>query len=113
MPDWKVEIRKRLTGLQLSPAREAAIVEELVNDLDDCYAAWLTSGVSETEAYQQTLAELSGSELLAPELWHTERQSNPEPLILGTNRRTNMIADLERVCKPKWLDSKSCKIKRA
>ena len=29
MPDWKKEIRSRLGSLELDPAREAAIVEEL------------------------------------------------------------------------------------
>src|SRR5262249_25423160 len=46
------------------------------------------------EARHQTLAELSGSELLARELRRVERQVAPEPIVLGTNRRTNMIAEL-------------------
>jgi len=37
---------------------------------------------------------LSGSELLARELCRMERQNNSEPVALGTNWRTNMIADL-------------------
>jgi len=37
---------------------------------------------------------LSGSELLAQELRRAEPQAAPEPIVLGTNRRTNMIADL-------------------
>jgi putative ABC transport system permease protein len=94
MPDWKTEIRRRLASLKLEPTREAAIVEELANDLDDCYAAWLASGASEATAYQQTLAELQGSEWLRRELGHFERQSKQEPILLGTNRRTTMIADL-------------------
>src|SRR5262245_12831554 len=94
MPDWKSEIRRRLAGLKLEPTREAAIVEELAQYLDDCYAELLASGTTEAEAYQRTLAELSGSELLARELRRVERTSNLEPIVLGTNRRTNMIADL-------------------
>src|SRR5262245_58447345 len=92
MPDWKAEIRTRLVGLQLTPTREAAIVEELAQYLDECYAELLAGGA--TEAYQQTLAELSGSELLARELRRLERQVAPEPIVLGTNWRTNMITDL-------------------
>src|SRR5262247_761495 len=94
MPDWKPEIRGRLAGLQLTPTREAAIVEELAQYLDDCYAELLASGATEAEAYQRTLAELSGSEFLARELRRMERQVPQEPIVLGTNRRTNMIADL-------------------
>jgi macrolide transport system ATP-binding/permease protein len=94
MPDWKPEIRQRLAGVKLEPAREAAIVEELAQYLDDHYAELLAGAVSEAEAYRQTLAELSGSELLAHELRRAERQVTPEPIVLGTNRRTNMIASL-------------------
>jgi putative ABC transport system permease protein len=92
MPDWKAEIRRRLQSLQLAPAREAAVVEELAQYLEDCYAELLSSGGTEAEAYQRTLAELSGSELLARELRRRERPA--EPIVLGTNRRKNMIADL-------------------
>src|SRR5262245_61819772 len=96
MPDWKLEIRRRLAGLQHAPTHEAAIVEELAQYLEDCYAELLASGVSESEAYQRTLAELSGSEMLQRELRRVERQVPQEPVVLGTNRRINMIADLWR-----------------
>jgi putative ABC transport system permease protein len=94
VPDWKSEIKRRLQNLRLEPAREAAIVEELAQYLDDCHAELLAEGATKAEAYQKTLAELSGSELLARELRRMERRSNPEPVVLGTNRRTNMIANL-------------------
>jgi len=94
MPDWKAQIRQQLTTLQLAPARENAIVEELSQDLDDCYADLLASGVGEAEAYRQTLAELRESDWLRRELQRVERHYEQEPLLLGTNRRTNMIADL-------------------
>jgi putative ABC transport system permease protein len=93
MPDWKHEIRQRLAGLKLEPAREAAVIEELAQYLDDCYAESLSSGATEEEAYRAALAELSESELLAQELRRVERQVAPEPIVLGTNRRENMIAD--------------------
>src|SRR6266508_1589 len=94
MPDWKPEIKRRLAGVKLEPTREAAIIEELAQYLEDCYAELLSSGATEAEAYQRTLAELSGSELLARELSRVERPSNPEPIVLGINRRSNMIAAL-------------------
>jgi putative ABC transport system permease protein len=94
MPDWKHEIRLRLAGVKLGPGREAAIIEELAQYLEDCYAELRLNGASEAEAYRQTLTELSGSELLAQELRRSERQVTPEPVAPGTNRRTNMIADL-------------------
>src|SRR5262249_12822431 len=95
-PQWKSEIRTRLAGLRLAPTREAAIVEELAQYLEDCYAELLASGTTEAEAYQRTLAELSGSELLAHELRSAERKVAPEPIVPGTNRRTTMIADIWR-----------------
>ena len=94
MPDWKPQIRRRLAGLHLSPTRENAIVEELAQRLDDCYTELLASGAPEAEAERQTRSELSESELLAQELRRVERQFAPEPIVFGTNRRTNMIADL-------------------
>jgi putative ABC transport system permease protein len=94
MPDWKAEIRRRLQNLRLEPAREAAIVEELAQYLDDCYAELLAEGETEAEAYQRILAELSESEILERELRRMERQVAPEPIVVGTSRRTNMIADL-------------------
>jgi putative ABC transport system permease protein len=94
VPDWKPEIRRRLQNLQLAPAREAAIVEELAQYLDDYYAELLAGGATESEAFRQTLTELHGSELLAHELRRAERQVAPEPIVLGTNRMKHMIADL-------------------
>jgi len=94
MPDWKPEIRRRLVKPRLEPTREAAIVEELAQHLDDSYAELLAGGAIQAEAYRQTLSELHGSELLVRELRHVERQVTPEPIVLGTNRRKNMIADL-------------------
>jgi predicted permease len=96
MPDWKHEIGRRLGGVKLEPAREAAVVEELAQYLEDCHAEWLAGGATEAEAYRQALTELDGSELLAHELRRAERQVSQEPVVLGINRRTNMIADLWR-----------------
>jgi hypothetical protein len=92
MPDWKVEIRGLLQSLQLGPTREAVIVEELAQYLEDCYAELLSGGVTPAEAERQTRAELSGSELLARELRRAERQFRQDPIVPGANRRTNMIA---------------------
>jgi len=94
MSDWKAEIRRRLASLQITATREAAIVEELAQDLEDCYAALLASGVGEAEAYRQTLAELRESDWLRRELQRVTRQDKQAPIPLGTNQRSNMISDL-------------------
>ncbi|MGH9938135.1 MAG: hypothetical protein ACREAM_17965 [Blastocatellia bacterium] len=94
MPEWKQEIRRRLAKLEIEPTREAAIVEELAAHLDDCYAESLANGATPAEAERRTRAEVRESELLARELRRVERQFAPEPIILGANRRTKMIAAL-------------------
>ena len=94
MPDWKPEIRLRLANLKLAPTRETAIVEELSQHLADCYAELLAGGATEAEAERRTLAELTGSELLAQELRRVEPQLAPEPTRLGTYRSASMSTDL-------------------
>ena len=93
MPDWKKEIRQRLAGLKLAPARESEIVEELAQHLDDRYQELLADGASDADAERLTLAELSENELFR-ELQRVERKTPPEPIVTGTNRRINMVADI-------------------
>jgi len=57
MPDWNQEIKERLASLNLEPTREAAIVEELAQYLDDHHAELLAGGATDAEAYQRTLAD--------------------------------------------------------
>ena len=59
MPDWKEEIGRRLSGLRLPPAREAEIIEELAQHLDDRYEQSLQGGATTEEAYQAALLELT------------------------------------------------------
>jgi putative ABC transport system permease protein len=94
VPEWKAEIRRQLGDLKLAPMREAEIVEEFSQHLDNCYAALLAEGATTAEAYLQTLAELTEGERLARELRRVERQITQEPIVLGNNWRTTMIADL-------------------
>jgi putative ABC transport system permease protein len=94
MSDWKSAIRDRLQSLRLTPAREAAIIEELAQYLDDHYAELLAGGLTEAEAYRLTLTELEGSELLVQELRCAERRVAPESIGLENARRANMISHL-------------------
>jgi putative ABC transport system permease protein len=93
MPDWKKEITRRMSRLQLAPARESEIVEELAQHLDDRYQELLSEGTADSEARRLTLAELSENELFR-ELKNVERKTEPEPIVIGTNRKINMIADI-------------------
>ncbi|MEY2504604.1 MAG: hypothetical protein QOG27_884, partial [Verrucomicrobiota bacterium] len=96
MPEFEEEIRRRLQGLNLSPAREIEIVEELSQHLEDQYEQSLSRGASEAEARQSVLSELSENEVLTPALKRLERRVPQNPIQMGTERKTNMIADLRQ-----------------
>jgi predicted permease len=96
MPDWKEEIRQRLEGLRLPPAREHEIIEELSQHLEDQFEQARQRGATESEARQEVLGDLNENELLATALKRVERRVEPEPLVIGKDGKTNVIADLWR-----------------
>src|SRR6266576_5763069 len=94
MPDWKKEIRERLAGLRLAPTRDAEIVEELAQHLEDYYEDLLANGTAAEHAWRTTSEALNQSDLLL-ELSKVERPVTQEPLVLGASR-TNILGDLLR-----------------
>jgi predicted permease len=58
MLDWEARIRERLYLPRMEPAREAEIVEELSQHLEDFYLRLLREGALPEAAYQEALAEL-------------------------------------------------------
>src|SRR6266849_5842497 len=86
MVDWKEEIRRRLASLRLEPTREAEIVEELAQHLEERYKKSMASGATREESSRAALAALSDNELLAREL-----------PVLGASGKGIMFGDL-------WLD---------
>ena len=92
MPDWKSDIRRRLASLQLEPARESEIVEELASHLEDRYQELRAAGLSDAEAQLAARDEL-GTQLLVRELNRVERKYGTEPFALGARRR-NMLGNL-------------------
>src|SRR5215510_6143137 len=94
MPDFKSEIRARLAELQLSPVREAEIVEELSQHLEETYDRALSSGASEEEAHEKVLEELNTADLLRRELRNVERRVSQDPIASGTRQKINLFADL-------------------
>lgn len=94
MSVWNEEIRKHLAALKLSPVREAEIVEELSQDLEDRYQRLILDGVSEDIARKTVLRELVENEIWINELRRIERQSNPESVVAGSQSKSNLIADL-------------------
>jgi predicted permease len=82
MPEWNVEIRRRLAALHLSPTREAEIVEELSQHLEDRFRELLSRGLPEDAASFTALAELSDGELTSA-LGRIERPASPAPTAPG------------------------------
>src|SRR5215467_2515913 len=93
MPEWKDEIKNRLANLNLEPAREAEIAEELAQHLNDRYAEFLTSGATDEEASGAALAELNQGELLERGLRRVEPRPCREPVVFG-RKRMNVIGDM-------------------
>src|SRR5215475_2822607 len=91
MPEWKQEIRERLASLKLEPPREAEIVEELSQHLEDRYAESLTVGATPEEPLGAAVAEPRDGESLQRELRQVENQVSQEPVVLGANRRINTL----------------------
>ena len=83
MPDFREEVRRRLAPLRLEATREAAIVEELGQHLDDRYAELKGQGTPEQDASAAVLAELDERDLLATRLRKFERQSRFDPVPAG------------------------------
>ena len=79
MPEWNDEIRDRLGNLRMDPEREAAIVEELSQHLDDRYAELRGQGLDDASARAQALDELHESGRLGRELRPLVHPPRPEP----------------------------------
>jgi predicted permease len=79
VPDWKKEITERFADLKLQPTREAEIVEEFAQHLEDRYEELLSDGVPAEEAQCTALTELSGSNLMMKEIARLKRFANREP----------------------------------
>jgi hypothetical protein len=62
---WACEVRTRLASLRLSPAREAEIVDELSQHLDDRYRELIAGGASPEEATRLALADFRSGDVLA------------------------------------------------
>jgi macrolide transport system ATP-binding/permease protein len=95
MPEWKREIEKRLAGLRLRPEREAEIVDEVANHLQDRYDEVRASGVAHADAVRQVIAELDATDL-APELRATEKSEVLESVLAGAVGTGHWYSDLPR-----------------
>jgi hypothetical protein len=83
--EWKQEIRHRLAPLKLEPAREAEIVEELSQHLDDRYAESLSRSAATEVDHRSALEELSEEMRFSGNchVWSgisRKNQSRPKPI---------------------------------
>src|ERR1700739_1319206 len=83
MPEWKPEILCRLAPLKLAPTREAEIVDELSQHLEDRYQELVASGQPEDAAFRASLGELKDEKLLARGLRRVEKDFYREPIVPG------------------------------
>src|SRR5215218_1854902 len=93
MPDWKDKVRKRLSRLNLEPAHEAEIVEELAQHLEDVYQRSLRSGGTQAEARSAALHELATDDLLQKEMRRSQTPFKESP-VAGGPTSSNFLADL-------------------
>ncbi len=70
MPDWLKYVRQHLALPDCPPEREAEIVEELAQQLDDAYGEGLQSGLGEREALLAAERHVSDWPALANDLMH-------------------------------------------
>ena len=94
MPDFKEEIRRRLAPLELTPAREAEITEELSQHLEEEYEHALSTGATAAEANGAVLKELNSTDLFAREFQGGERRDGKDRDVLGLWRRRSAWADI-------------------
>ena len=96
MRDWSREVLGRLASLNLPPAREAEIVEEVAQHLEDRYQELVGGGATEDEARRVALEELSDEDLLARGLRRVEQEVKQAPVVLGAREKKNVLAGLWR-----------------
>jgi predicted permease len=83
MPDWTHDLRTRLAELRLGPAREAEIVEELSQHLDDRYEELRAAGSSDADARRLVIEELSESGGFAQRMRALSQAHAPQPVVAG------------------------------
>src|SRR5262249_37233898 len=93
MPDWTQHVRPRLSGLRLSPTREAEIVEELSQHLDDRWRELIASGMSPDEATRVALAGFRDGNVLADYIAPL-RQAHPPLAITPGAPGGQLLSDL-------------------
>ena len=90
---WVQEVRTRLTALRLAPEREAEIVDELSQHLEDHYRELTSGGTSPDEAERRTLALFRSGNMLAKYMAPL-KQSQMPPRIAPAAPTGHRLGDL-------------------
>jgi predicted permease len=93
MPEWTEHLRPRLALLQLSGGREAEIIEELSQHLDQRYEELRAGGATDLEARHLAIEELLEPETLARHMRQL-RQAHVSPPITPGAPTGFLLADL-------------------
>ena len=91
--EWSGEIRTRLAALALDAAREAEIVEELSQHLEEEYEELRAGGAGHEDARRLAMQELLGPEALAAYMRPLKQAHAPAPVQPGSPRRS-LLRDL-------------------
>ena len=92
MHDWTTALRARLAALRLPQEREAELVDELAQHLDELCRDRLADGLSSDEALRLTLAELERASLLRGRLAPSDGLSR-SPASARLRRRVSLLDD--------------------
>src|SRR5262245_3650281 len=92
MPDWKKEIRNRMNNLNLDPAREFEIIEEVSQHLQDKYEELVARGIPSEQAENTLIQELMKGEL-DKELRSLKPSKRPAP-VPGKEESSSFLTEL-------------------
>jgi predicted permease len=83
MHDWAADLRPRLAALRLTPAREAEIIDELSQHLDDRVRDLRAAGLDDAGARRAALDELREPDALARWMRGLRQSHSPEAVTAG------------------------------
>jgi len=91
MPDWRAYVKSKLPPLGLRGSREAEIVDELTQELEQCYATAVARGASEEDAVRAAIEEVPDWTALADEIAAAE-----EPVAAAPDPPARLFPDLRQ-----------------
>jgi predicted permease len=96
MPDWTPDLRQRLSSVRLAPAREAEIIEELSQHLDDRWRELIAGGADPEAAEHLARAEFRDNDRLASYLSPLRQAhwADRTPVATDTSLLRGLTADI-------------------